>query len=217
MPHTYFASLPVRDTGEVSQPVQRLCRGITRLIGWRVSQWNVSDDVKRVVVIGEHHTANLDSYLMIIIVAAMGRRLSWLVKKELDLPVIGWMIRRTGGIFVNRHHPNGTVGHVVEIINESEQMFLALAPSSTRAKTDRWRTGFYHMANGANVPVALGFLDYATKSAGIGKTIMLSGNMEADAEIFREFYAGITARHPEKASDVRLISPPELPNERKAG
>lgn len=217
MPHTHFASLPVRNTGEVRRPVQRLCRAITRLIGWRVSAWALPDDVKKVVVIGEHHTANLDSFLMVLIVAAMGRRLSWLVKHELDLPVIGWMIRQTGGIFVNRHHPNGTVGHVVEIINASDQMFLALAPSATRARTDHWRTGFYHMATGANVPVALGFLDYATKSAGIGKVMALSGDMAADAEVFRAFYAGVTARHPEKASDVRLIPPPELPSERKAG
>ena len=218
MPTPPLAPLPIRDTGEVSRPVQRLCRGLTRLIGWRVRSWEIPDDVTKVIVIGEHHTANLDSYLMVIFVAAMGRRLSWLVKKELDLPVVGWLVRQTGGIFVDRHHPNGTVGHVIEIFERSDQLFLALAPSSTRSKTDRWRTGFYHMALGAGVPVALGFLDYGNNEAGIGKTIMLSGDMKADAEIFREFYAEITARHPEKASDVRLIPPTTTaPSERKAG
>ncbi|MEO0562251.1 MAG: 1-acyl-sn-glycerol-3-phosphate acyltransferase [Chloroflexota bacterium] len=201
----HFANVPVRATGEVSKFTQRLARGVTRLIGWKVPAWELPDDLKKVVVIGEHHTSNMDGFLMVLLVASMGRRLSWLVKTELDQPIIGDMIRASGGIFVNRHHPNGTVGHVVEIIEHSDSIFLTLAPSSTRSYTDRWRTGFYYMADGANVPVALGFLDYANKEAGIGKVIHLSGDMAQDEPIFQDFYKDITARFPEKTSEVRLV------------
>jgi hypothetical protein len=144
---------------------------------------------------------------MILVYAAMGRRLSWLVKKELDKPVLGRMIRWTGGIFVDRHHPNGTVGHVIDIINERDSILLTLAPSSTRSKTDRWRTGFYYMATGANVPVALGYLDYPAKEGGIDRVMTLSGDMEQDEVVFRAFYEPLKskARYPENASDIRLI------------
>jgi 1-acyl-sn-glycerol-3-phosphate acyltransferase len=208
--------LPVRRTDEVSPIIQRLCRGITRLLGWRVSKWTLPDEVKKVVVLGEHHTSNMDGILMVIFVAAMGRKLSWLVKEELNKPIIGSMIRASGGIFVDRHHPNGTVGHVVEIINAHNEIFLALAPSGTRSKTDRWRSGFYYMALGADVPVALGFLDYSTNEGGIGKVITLSGDIEADLEIFQDFYANVTARYPDKASTIHLEPRSPHSSERKA-
>ncbi len=203
--------LPVRTTGEVPRRVQRLCRGVLRLFGWRLDRWAVPDDVKKILVIGEHHTSNLDSILMIIMVAAMGRRLNWLVKHELNQPIIGSLIRATGGIFVNRHHPSGTVGHVIEIFNARDEMFLVLAPSATRSKTDRWRTGFYYMANGADVPVGLGYLDYVQKCAGIGEVIRLSGDIALDEAHFQAFYQHITARYPQKASDVRLVPPLQIP------
>jgi 1-acyl-sn-glycerol-3-phosphate acyltransferase len=202
-----IAPSPIETDAEVSPWLQRLCRALLRLIGWRVETWDVPLALSKVIVIGEHHTSNMDSFLMILIVAAMGRRLSWLVKSELDLPVIGAMIRATGGIFVDRHAPNGTVGQVVERIQNSERIFLVLAPSGTRSRSDRWRSGFYYMALQADVPIALGYLDYARKAGGVGNVIAPSGDIKADEPIFQQFFAGVTPRYPEKASTVRLEPP----------
>lgn len=205
---------PIQPDAEVSPFWQRLCRLILRLMGWRVERWALPADVKKVVVIGEHHTDNLDSFLMVLFVTALGKRLSWLVKSELDLPIIGGWIRATGGIFVDRHTTRGVVGDVIERFNNSERLFLALAPSGTRSYTDHWKTGFYRMALGANVPIALGYLDYKHKMAGIGQVVIPSGDMAADEPIFQAFYANVHALYPDKASVVKFAPPPDA--ERKA-
>ncbi|MEM6284502.1 MAG: 1-acyl-sn-glycerol-3-phosphate acyltransferase [Chloroflexota bacterium] len=201
---------PVDPHGEVSPLTQRLARFALRVWGWQIEKWEVPDGMKKIVVAGEHHTSNVDGFLMVLIVASMGRKLSWLVKEELNQPVIGGMIRASGGIFVDRHAPKGTVGEAIDRINESEHIFLVMAPSSTRKKTDKWRTGFYYMALGAEVPIGLGYVDYARKKGGVGKVFMPSGDIKADEPIFQEFFADVTALHPEQASDVRLDPPAKL-------
>lgn len=196
--------------------VKHLCRRLLKIVGWRADRWAVPPDVKKLVVIGEHHTSNMDSILMLLICGAMGRKLSWLVKAELDKPIIGAVIRATGGIFVDRHAKRGMVGQVVDKINALDEVFLVLAPSGTRQKTDRWRSGFYHIATRANVPLGLGYADYAEKTVGVGRLITLSGDMQTDEAVFREFYANIHARYPENASTVRLIPRQESPSQIKS-
>lgn len=213
MPH--FPT-PVQRNREVPVGLQRLCRMILRMMGWRIDRWELPDSTPKAVVLGEHHTANMDAILMIFMVTAMGRRLRWLVKSELNKPIIGTLVRWTGGIFVDRHAANGLVGQAVEMIDGSERMFLAMAPSGTRSKTNRWRTGFYYMALQADVPVGLGYLDYKHKVGGIGKLIQLSGDMKADERIFREFYKDIHARHPQNISDIVLDPSNAQKNQRSA-
>ncbi|MEL6149172.1 MAG: 1-acyl-sn-glycerol-3-phosphate acyltransferase [Chloroflexota bacterium] len=202
---------PIDPQAEVSPLTQRLARFALRVWGWEVEAWEVPDDMKKVVIAGEHHTSNVDGFLMVLITAAMGRKLSWLVKEELNQPVIGGMIRASGGIFVDRHAPKGTVGEAIDRINESEHIFLVMAPSSTRKKTDKWRSGFYYMALGAEVPIGLGYIDYARKKGGVGKVIVPSGDIKADEPIFQQFFENVTALHPEQVSTVRLDPPAKLP------
>ncbi len=203
-------------TDQVPRWLQRLARLVLRLWGWRVEKWALPPDAKKVVVIGEHHTSNWDSVLMLFLCAAMGRKLSWLVKSELDQPVLGALIRATGGVFVDRHAKRGTVAQVIDKINQSDHIFLVLAPSGTRSKTERWRSGFYHIAQGADVPLGLGYADYDRKAGGVGRLMMLSGDIEADLEVFREFYADVTPLFPEKASAVHMELPNSLPAEAEA-
>ena len=204
-----IAPTPINPNAEVRIRWQRISRWVLRLWGWRIAEWKLPDDVKKVVVAGEHHTSNMDGFLMVFMAAAMGRKLSWLVKAELNKPVINGWIRASGGIFVDRHAKNGTVGQVVEQMNAADSMFLVMAPSATRRKTDRWRSGFYYMALGAQVPIALGYIDYAKKEGGIGKMLVPSGNIKADEAVFQEFFNDITPRYPHKASTV-CLDPPKM-------
>lgn len=201
---------PINRNSVVPPIIQRFCRLLVRLWGWKVDTWEIPRENGKVVALGVPHTANWDSIMMIVMVAAMGNRLRWLVKKELDLPVIGWLLRLTGGIFIERRGSLGVVDQVIEIINESDEIFLALAPEGTRSKVDRWKTGFYYIALGAEVPIALGYLDYGKKRGGIGKIIMPSGDIKADEPIFQEFYKDIQGRHPEKMGTIRLDPPARL-------
>jgi len=87
---------------------------------------------------------------------------------------------------------------------DSYKAALAIAPDGTRSARDYWRSGFYHIARAADVPLVLSFLDWGTHRAGIGPTMALSGNVGADMDRIRAFYAGMVGRHPEQTSRVRL-------------
>ena len=78
-------------------------------------------------------------------------------------------------------------------------MIMTIAPEGTRSRVKKWKTGFYHIAHGANVPIALGFLDYQRKVGGIGPVIYPTGNIEADMQSIRTFYDGVTGKFPEKS------------------
>ena len=79
-----------------------------------------------------------------------------------------------------------------------DRLLIAIAPEGTRGKARCWKTGFYNIANGAGVPISLGFLDYARKVGGVGMTIMPTGDYDADMETIKAFYAGVTGRHAER-------------------
>jgi 1-acyl-sn-glycerol-3-phosphate acyltransferase len=85
-------------------------------------------------------------------------------------------------------------------------MVLIIAPEGTRGRTKRWRTGFYYIALGAEVPIVLGFLDYGLKAVGFGPTLIPSGDIEADMEIIRGFYQDKQAKHPDKFVDVADVT-----------
>ena len=90
-------------------------------------------------------------------------------------------------------------------LEQREKFILGLMPEGTRSKTERWKSGFYHIAHGANVPIALAYLDYKNKIIGVGKVMEASGNIAADFEIIRDFYKDKTGYHPENQSDIKFI------------
>jgi len=91
------------------------------------------------------------------------------------------------------------VAQSIQKFNQNKTMILTVAPEGTRSRVKKWKTGFYHIAKGANVPIALGFLDYRRKLGGIGPFIYPTGNIEADMKTIRAFYDGIIGKFPEKS------------------
>ena len=84
---------------------------------------------------------------------------------------------------------------------------MCITPEGTRARTDHWKSGFYRLATKAGVPVGLGFIDFGHKEAGVERWITLSGEVEADLEVIRAYYADKQGYAPEKAGDIRFRSP----------
>ena len=111
-------------------------------------------------------------------------------------------MRGLGGIPLDRERAGSAVRQAVEMLDDDENFYFGLAPEGTRAKTRCWKTGFYRIAQRANVPIVLGFFDYANKRVGLWPMIHLSGDRAADLEIMRSFYENISGRWPEKASPV---------------
>jgi len=81
---------------------------------------------------------------------------------------------------------------------------LAVSPEGTRARCDHWRSGFYHIARQARVPVATGFLDYANRRCGMGPLIELTGDVSADMDRIRSFYEPLRGKYPELQGPIRL-------------
>jgi hypothetical protein len=94
------------------------------------------------------------------------------------------------------------VGQVIGLFNTNERFVIAIAPEGHRKRVDAWKTGFYHIAHGASVPIVLTYLDYRRKVGGIGPIVMPTGNIDADMKIIQTFYTSVTARHPEFTGPV---------------
>jgi 1-acyl-sn-glycerol-3-phosphate acyltransferase len=134
----------------------------------------------------------------------LGVRLSWLGKRDLFRGPMGPVFRRLGGLPVDRGAPQNQVRQAIDWFADTPRLLLAIAPSGTRSRVAHWKSGFYHIARGANVPVLCTFLDYGRKVAGVGPAILPTGDVRADMDRIRAFYEGIVGRYPSLATPVRL-------------
>ena len=98
---------------------------------------------------------------------------------------------------MDRSEKNNVVLTMTKAFENSEELIITIAPSGTRASGGSWKTGFYHIAREAKVPIACGFLDYKKKTGGIGPVFYTTDDMETDMGDIRSFYSGISGRYPE--------------------
>jgi 1-acyl-sn-glycerol-3-phosphate acyltransferase len=173
-----------------------------RTNGWRIE--GPPPDVDKAVLIAAPHTSNWDLPYMLATASVLGVRLSWLGKRDLFRGPMGPVFRRLGGLPVDRGAPQNLVRQAVEWFAGTPRLLLAIAPSGTRSRVAHWKSGFYHIARGAGVPVLCTFLDYGRKVAGVGPAIMPTGDVRADMDRIRAFYEGIAGRYPSLATPVRL-------------
>lgn len=179
-----------------------LGRVVCRLMGW--TPVGGLPAPKRAIFIASPHTSNWDGFIMQAIAWALGVRLSWITKHTLFKWPFRRFLKAVGAVPVDRSKRSDTVGQVAKQIQDSDGMYLAIAPSGTRAKRDHWKSGFYHMARAANVPIICGFLDFKRKRGGCGPVIHLTGDRKADMDQIRAFYKGIDGKHPELHTPVKL-------------
>ncbi len=159
----------------------------------------------KTIVIGAPHTSNWDGVFMALCFWSIDRPFSFLVKDSIiKAPLLGPFVRSIGGVAVDRSSAHGVVGQVIARAAEADDFTLVLTPKGTRSPRKYWKSGFYRMARGADLPVALGFIDRSTMTFGWGPTIRLSGDVRADMEVIRAFYADKVGVKPEKASVPRL-------------
>lgn len=141
---------------------------------------------------------------MLAVAYALGVKPSWLGKRELFRPPFGWVLRRLGGVPVDRSARQGVVGEAVARFAEAEHLFLVIPPSGTRTRAAHWKSGFYHVARGAAVPIVCAYLDYAERVGGVGLVLTPSGNLRADMDRVRAFYASKRGKYPAQVTPVRL-------------
>ncbi len=185
---------PEKETGssargrlpETRNPFRLLIRGLLTLAGWRL-ELNLPPG-SRYVIVGVPHTSNWDWVLMLLGKWATGLQVHWAGKHTLFRRPFGTLMRRLGGIPVNRAHSANLVSRLVEEFANRSSFRLIMAPEGTRKQVDRWRSGFYYIALGAGVPIALGYFDLNRKAFGIGGWMVPTGRVEEDLQRIREFY-----------------------------
>lgn len=182
---------------------QKFSRFILRISGWKLVD-EMPREEKKYVLIGAPHTSNWDWAVGFFMMAGLGLKPRWIGKDALFRGIAGPIMRALGGIAVVRGARDNFVEQIVHVYENSKELVIAIAPEGTRKYVDHWKTGFYHIAVGAHVSIAIAFLDYSKKICGIGGHFVPSGNIQEDMKILREFYDGVIGKFPENQGLVRL-------------
>ena len=174
-----------------------------RLAGWRV-EGALPAWADRAVVIAAPHTTNWDLPYMLAVSWVLVVRPRWLVKRELFRAPFGWVMRWLGGIPVDRSRRGNLVAEAAAQLRSADRLFLVVPPSGTRSRAPHWKSGFYHIARAARVPIVCAFLDYDRRVGGIGPVFVPSGDLGADMDRLRLFYRDVRGKYPEHETPVRL-------------
>ena len=166
------------------------------LAGWRLE--GKLPEVPKFVAAAAPHTTNWDFVIALAVVFAFDLQISFMGKHTLFETPLGFFFRWFGGIPIDRTASSGVVDQIVEVVNAREKIILVLAPEGTRKKVKVWKTGFYHIAHAANIPILLCSLDYRNKRVGLGKVIHPSGDMDADLREIQQYFT-------DRSHDVSVI------------
>lgn len=189
---------------------KRLARWLLRLSGWQLSGARPQYD--HYVLIAAPHTSNWDFPLMLMFAAAFDIKVTWMAKHSLFFPPMGWIMRAMGGMPIVRNKNQNVVSAMVEAFNTVSRLVLVVPTEGTREKSDYWKSGFYHIARQAGVPIVPSFLDYGGKRGGFGPALSVTGNMHNDMQYFRDFYFGMVGKFPEQFGPVRLKEEESTPS-----
>lgn len=158
----------------------------------------------KAVLIAAPHTSNHDFVWALAAAWASGMTIQWLGKDALFRGSLGPLLRWLGGRPVDRSQPHGLVGEVADQFRKADRMLLMVPAEGTRGYRDYWKSGFYHMAREAGVPVVMGILDYGKKEIGFGPVLEPSGDLSKDMDAVRAVYEGRTGKYPGQFSRIRL-------------
>ena len=169
-----------------------LSRIIFWLIGWQTI--GTFDYPKKCVVIAAPHTSNWDFLIGSCYGYISGIKAKYLIKSSYFKPIIRTFFSWHGGIPVYRNSKNDLVDQIVQKFNSSESFILGIAPEGTRSKVDKWKTGFYHIAHKANVPILLVAIDFSNKRVGVIDSLVTSGNIDKDMKFIQNKYKDIKGK-----------------------
>jgi 1-acyl-sn-glycerol-3-phosphate acyltransferase len=161
---------------------------------FKVFRWTIvgaKPNQKKFIVIVLPHTSQFDFFLGKCFGAYYGIRSKVLIKKEAFVFPFSLLLKALGGIPVDRKSNSHLAGQLVDYFNSREEFGLTLTPEGTRKKIKRLKRGFYYIAQATGVPVFMGFIDFKTKTLGIGPEFLITGNFDQDVVQIRDFYKGM--------------------------
>lgn len=159
---------------------------------------------QRGILVGAPHTSQWDWVAMLLIAWSSGVQPQVLIKHEFFTGPLGPLLRATGGIPLDRENPGATIRALLEDAEGHESFLLVVAAEGTRSKGEYWKSGFLRISHQTGLPVTLGFVDGPTRTLGMGPTFSPSGDVVADMDLVRAFYADKQGIRPEKRTEPRL-------------
>ena len=191
------------------RPVRRfLARLLIAMTGWKPE--GVRPEMDQFVLIAAPHTTNWDFVYLLAFAELFELKISFMAKHSLFWPPLGWFMRAVGGLPVVRHERGNLVTILAGLFDEHDHLGLVVPAEGTRGHVDYWKSGFYHIARTAKVPIVMSFLDYERKVGGFGPAIEPSGDVVADMDRVRAFYADKKGKYPELFGHIRLREEDEV-------
>ncbi len=191
---------------------EKLAEQSLGLMGWEIdNHWDL--DIDQCVMIAAPHTSNWDALYARLALKALGVNVRLTIKDSYMKFPFGPFVRAMGGIGIDRSAKQqdqqrpSMVQLMSDLFKTHPKLVMLVTPEGTRAKQEQWKTGFYHVAVAAGVPIALAYMDYAKKKTGVGKIVYPSGDYEKDMSEIMAFYENIHAKFPEKFSVDQRYTP----------
>ncbi len=172
---------------------RRLCARLLRACGWRLA--GTMPDRAKLVLIAAPHSSWWDGVWGLVMKSALGLDVSFMAKRELFTGPLGWLLRRAGGIPIQRSESSGVVEQMTDRFAQSEQLWLGIAPEGTRKHVTKWKNGFWHIARNAGVPILPVYFDYPSRTIGLGPLFEPTDDIAADLAALHAFYAPWRGKH----------------------
>ncbi len=171
-------------------------RFVNRFTSWRVGPL---PNIGKAVIIAAPHSSNWDGLFGVVGAYGIGVRINWMGKSQLFRWPLKSIMLKFGGMETDRSSSHGVVDQIADKLRAADRMWLVLAPEGTRKKVKKWRTGFWHIAKKAGVPIVCGFLHYPDKRIGFGPIIWPSDDMQADLEKLYAYYSQFQGKNGKSA------------------
>lgn len=156
---------------------------------WKI-KGGVPENISSYIIVVAPHSSNWDFMIGLCVRSILRFRSNFLAKKELFKAPFGFLFRRLGGYPVDRSVQANMVDQVTAIFKQEKNFVLAITPEGTRKNTGKWKTGFYHIAHKAGIPLVMASLDYSSRTVEFSSPLYTSGNLEDDARIMDAFFKG---------------------------
>ena len=172
-----------------------------KFFGWKVDITAPRRD--KCIICVAPHTSNWDFILGLAAYRSLGRKANFLMKEFWFFFPLKYLLKYFGGIPVpSRNKKSNLTEEIVKKFENSDYINLAVTPEGTRSRVEKWRTGFLYISYGAKVPIQLGVIDYKNKDIIIRDEFIPSGDIDADMQYVKEYYANFpdAAKYPDKFS-----------------
>lgn len=180
--------------------MRKIAFWLLKMMGWKVDE-RTPEGIKKCVIVVGPHTSNWDFIIGKLAFIHYGVNAKFLIKKELFFPPLGWILKAMGGVPVDRKKKNNLTQTAVDYFNNNEYMYLVFTPEGTRSYNPNWKKGFYYIAQKANVPIYIAYMDFEKKIGGFHSHFIPTGDVDKDIEYIKSIMRQYKGKHPENGVD----------------